>query len=83
MDKKRIIISLLDRVMELQENGHYASFELSNYGSEISIYAMKGGFSMKDEYGFCDYFMLTNSEKIQKVMLRLDEIIEEWGENNE
>lgn len=82
MDKKRIIISLLDKVMKLQKNGHYAAFELSNHGSDISIYAMKGGFRMEDGYDFSEYLMLTDSENALSTLIQLDEIIEEWGKNN-
>lgn len=79
MDKKRIIISLLDRVIKLQENGHYASLDTSNYGYDISVRVIKGGFRAGNGYDLNKYLMIDNSEKILSTMIRLDEIIEEWG----
>lgn len=83
MEKKRIIIALLDRVMKLQENGHYAMFELSNHGSDVLIFAMKGGFKSGYGFDFTEALMLTDENIVLSTMIRLDEIVEEWGKDNE
>ena len=83
MDKKRIIISLLDRVIKLQENGHYASLDFSNYGYDISIHVIKDGFRMGNGYDFKESLMLTDENIVLSTMIRLDEIVEEWGVNND
>lgn len=82
--KKGIIVSLLDKVIKLQENGHYASLDVSNYGYNVSVSAIKGGFRSGNGYDYHKDLMFDNSEKILKTLIELDEIIEEWGkENNE
>ena len=82
MEKKRIIIALLDRVMKLQENGHYVSFESSNYGSDIRIYATKDGFHPESGFDLKECLMLTDIDGLLSTLIRLDEIIEEWGKYN-
>lgn len=77
--EKKILNALLTKVMQLHENGHYAELQFSNYGFDVTVSAIKGGFRTEGGYDFNSSFMLTESDKALSTMIKLDEIIEEWG----
>lgn len=74
---------LLDKVLQIGEQGqHYVSIDVNNYGSDITVSAMRGGFNKGKEFDIYESIGTYSEEKdFQELMQALDELLEKEDSN--
>ena len=74
---------LLDKVLQIEGQGkHYVGIEVANYGSDITVSAMRGGFDRDKEFDIYESIGTYSEEKdFQELMQALDELLEKEDGN--
>lgn len=62
---RELLHELLDVVLEVQEAGDYAYFDVSNYGSNVTVHHISGGFARERDYDYAAYCNINDTGTLQ------------------
>lgn len=80
MSNKEMVMILFDKITEIQNLGNYASLQLANYGSGVSISAMKGEFAVDKDYELYIRFDFGENTQFNKAIEEMDHFIDSFKE---
>lgn len=65
---RELLHELLDVVLEVQETGDYACFNVSNHGSGVMVYHISGGFTRERDYDYTAYCNINDTGTLQEMV---------------
>lgn len=77
--QRELIHQLVDRVLDVQEQtNHYASVDMSNFGSFLSVRVTEGGWGAEKDYSLSEDFekdKIVDSVRLQRALDYLGDLI--------
>lgn len=78
MTDRELIHQLVDKVLDVREQtDHYVSVEIKNYGSDISVWTMKGGLDKDKDFDLHCGLDIEDADRLGTVMAYLDGLLNE------
>lgn len=65
---RELVHELLDAVLDVQEAGDYASLDVSNHGSMIMAYHIRGGFKIGKRFNYSSSRNTSDTEELQEII---------------
>lgn len=78
MVDRKAIHDLVDKVLDVREQtDHYVSVEIKNYGSDISVWVMKGGWDKDKDFDLYCRPDIEDADGLGTVIVYLDGLLNE------